>query len=72
MERGSEDRRRFIAALIGGQVGALLGLILFGGILFVPLLTAFLGSAIGPLWLMGRGHVRQALAGYYIRAQLKR
>jgi hypothetical protein len=67
----SEDKRRFIAALIGGQVGAAIGLIFFGGLLFVPLLIALMGSAAGPLWLVGRGWARKKLAKRYLRTVLR-
>jgi predicted PurR-regulated permease PerM len=40
------DRRRFFAALIAGQMGGVLGLVL-GGVLFAMAL-AFLASASGP------------------------
>ncbi len=66
------ERRRAAAALIGGQVGAAGGLVLFGGKLLVPLLTAFLGSAAGPLALVAREHARRRLAQRWIRIQLRR
>ena len=48
--RYTDDTRRFVAALIGGQSGAVLGLILFGGVL-APVAIAFLGSAAVPVAL---------------------
>ena len=48
--RYTDDTRRFIAALIGGQSGAVLGLLLFGGVL-APMIVAFLGSAAVPVAL---------------------
>ena len=71
MNERSEDKRRFIAALIGGQAGAAIGLVFFGGLLFVPLLVALLGSAAGPLWLIGRDWARKKLAKRYLRAVLR-
>jgi hypothetical protein len=47
------DKRRFVAALIGGQSCAVLALLLFGGVLW-PMTVAFLGSAAGPLLLARR------------------
>jgi uncharacterized membrane protein YjjP (DUF1212 family) len=41
-----QDRRRFIAALVAGQLAAVFGLLVFGGVL-MPVLTAFAGSAAG-------------------------
>jgi uncharacterized Tic20 family protein len=46
VERGSADRRRFAAALVAGQLAALFGLLLFGGVLG-PMLVAFMGAAAG-------------------------
>jgi hypothetical protein len=40
------DRRRFLASLVAGQLAALLGLLLFGGVL-LPMVVAFIGSAAG-------------------------
>jgi hypothetical protein len=48
------DRRRFFSALLAGQLGALVALVLFGGVL-VPMGFAFFGSAAGPLLLAHRG-----------------
>jgi uncharacterized membrane protein YjjP (DUF1212 family) len=42
----SQERRRFIAALVFGQLAALFGLLVFGGVL-MPMLAAFAGSAAG-------------------------
>ena len=46
VEPGSSDRRRFVAALVGGQLAALLALVVLGGWL-LPMLVAFMGSAAG-------------------------
>jgi hypothetical protein len=50
------DRQRFALALITGQAGAVLGLLLFGGVL-VPMAVAFLASAAGPLLLARRARL---------------
>ena len=52
MERLS-DKTRFVAALVGGQSGAMLGLVLFGGAV-APMLVAFIGSAAVPVLLARR------------------
>jgi hypothetical protein len=46
VEAGAADRRRFVASLVAGQLAALLGLVLFGGVL-MPMLVAVIGSAAG-------------------------
>lgn len=71
MARRSEDTRRFIAAVIGGQVGAVIGLLFFGGILFAPLLMALAGSAAGPLWLVVKDRLRRKGATRYLRTALR-
>ena len=71
MRQRSEDTRRFIAALAGGQLGALIGLVFFGGLLFVPILMALAGSAAGPLGLMGTEWLRQKAAARYLRTALR-
>lgn len=71
MTRRSEDTRRFIAAVIGGQLGAFFGLLFFGGLLFAPLLIALAGSAAGPLVLLGRDRVRQKAGERYVRTAIR-
>jgi hypothetical protein len=46
VDPATADRRRFAASLVAGQLAALLGLVLFGGVL-LPVLVAFIGSAAG-------------------------
>jgi hypothetical protein len=46
VDPATADRRRFLASLVAGQLAALLGLVLFGGVL-LPVLVAFIGSAAG-------------------------
>lgn len=69
--RRSEDTRRFISAVIGGQLGAFFGLLFFGGMLFAPLLIALAGSAAGPLWLVAKDRLRQKSAERYLRTALR-
>jgi hypothetical protein len=47
-------------AVIGGQVGALLGLIVVGTTLLAPLGTALLGALVGPAILVARQLSSQA------------
>jgi hypothetical protein len=46
VERGSQDRRRFIASLFAGQCAGVLALVVLGGVL-APMLLAFMGAAAG-------------------------
>lgn len=46
MDLTPQERRRLFAALVFGQLAALLCLVLVGGVL-MPMLTAFAGSAAG-------------------------
>jgi hypothetical protein len=47
------DRRRFFAALIAGQAGGVLALVVFGSVL-IAMPFGFLASAAGPLLLARR------------------
>ena len=60
-----EEKRWFVIALLGGEAGAALGLLFFGGILFVPMLCALGGSALAPLGVFARQRyaARQLAAG---------
>lgn len=71
MTRRSEDTRRFIAAVIGGELGAFFGLLFFGGLLFAPLLIALAGSGAGPLVLVARNRLRQKAGERYVRTALR-
>jgi hypothetical protein len=71
MATRSEDTRRFIAALIGGEVGAAFGLVFFGWLLFAPLVLALAGSALGAASLTIRRRARQKLAERYLRTALR-
>ena len=71
MHQRSEETRLFIVALIGGQAGAAFGLLFLGGMLFVPLLTALLGSAAGPALVIGRDRLKAWAGGRYVRTELR-
>ncbi len=71
MHQRSEETRLFIYALIGGQAGAALGLLFLGGLLFAPLLCAFLGSAAGPAFLIGRERLKAWAGERYVRGELR-
>lgn len=71
MARRSEETRWFGIALIGGQAGAAIGLIFFGGLLFVPILTALVGGGLAPVVVLAREKLRQKMAGRYLRAALR-
>ena len=71
MHQRSEETRLFIVALIGGQVGAAFGLLFLGGMLFAPLLTALLGSAAGPAFVIGRDRLRAWAGERYVRSELR-
>jgi uncharacterized protein (DUF697 family) len=71
MHERSEDARRLIAALIGGQLGAAVGLLFFGGLLFVPILVALIGSGVGAAWVPARGWLRQKAAARYFRTAIR-
>ena len=60
-----------MVALIGGQVGAAIGLVFFGGLLFVPIVTALAGTAVAPLGVLAGQWLRQRLAARYLRAVLR-
>lgn len=71
MARRSNETRWFVIALIGGQAGAAIGLIFFGGLLFMPILTALLGTGVAPLLVLSKDRLRQKLAGRYLRTALR-
>lgn len=66
-----DDTRWLVIALIGGQAGAAIGLVFFGGLLFMPLLTALVGIGLAPLLVLARGWLRQRLAARYLRTALR-
>lgn len=71
MARGSDEKRWFVIALIGGQIGAAIGLVFFGALLFMPILTALLGTGLAPLLVLAKQWLRQKLAGRYLRTALR-
>ena len=58
-------------ALIGGQAGAAIGLVFFGGLLFMPIVTALAGTVVAPLGVLAGQWLRQRLAARYLRAALR-
>jgi hypothetical protein len=60
-------RREIVAALIGAEAGAGLGLLVMGATLFAPLLFALLGAGVG----VGVIRVRHVLIRRWLRSQLR-
>ena len=71
MHERSDETRLFIVALLGGQAGAAFGLLFLGDMLFAPLMTALLGSAAGPAFLLGRDRVRVWAGERYARTSVR-
>ena len=63
--------RPIVAALIGAEAGAAVGLVVLGGTTFAPLGLAVAGAAAGPLALVGGVRVHRALVRRGIRQQLR-
>jgi hypothetical protein len=63
--------RPIVAALIGAEAGAAIGLVVLGGTAFAPLGLAAAGAVAGPLALAGGLRVRRALVRRGIRQQLR-
>jgi hypothetical protein len=63
--------RPIVAALIGAEAGAAVGLVVLGGTTFAPLGLAVAGAAAGPLALAGIVRVRRGLVRRGIRQQLR-
>jgi hypothetical protein len=63
--------RPIVAALIGAEAGAAVGLVVLGGTTFAPLGLAVAGAAAGPLVLAGGARVHRALVRRGIRQQLR-
>jgi hypothetical protein len=64
--------RPIVAALIGAEAGAAVGLVVLGGTVFAPLGLAAAGAVAGPLALAGGVRVQRALVRRGIRQQLRR
>jgi hypothetical protein len=60
-------RREIVAALIGAEAGAGLGLLAMGATLFAPLLFALFGAGVG----VGVIRVRHVLIRRWLRSQLR-
>jgi hypothetical protein len=63
--------RPIVAALIGAEAGAAVGLVVLGGTTFAPLGLAVAGAAAGPLALAGGVRVHRAIVRRGIRQQLR-
>jgi hypothetical protein len=63
--------RPIVAALIGAEAGAAVGLVVLGGTTFAPLGLALVGAMAGPLALVGGVRVQRALVRRGIRQQLR-
>jgi uncharacterized integral membrane protein len=63
--------RPVVAALIGAEAGAALGLVFLGGTVFAPLGLAAAGAVAGALALAGVLRVRRGLVRRGIRQQLR-
>ena len=62
---------RIAGAILGGEIGAALGLLLLGGALLLPLVTTAAGALVGPVVAGLAGRARRALAAHWIRAQIR-
>jgi hypothetical protein len=60
-------RREIVAAIIGAEIGAALGLLVLGGIPLAPLGLAVLGAAVGAAVM----HARHKLFQRWVRSQLR-
>jgi uncharacterized integral membrane protein len=63
--------RPIVAALIGAEAGAAVGLVVLGGTAFAPLGLAAAGALAGPLALAAGVRVRRVLVRRGIRQQLR-
>ena len=60
-------RREVVAAIIGAELGAALGLLVLGGIPLAPLGLAVFGAAVGAAVM----HARHKLFRRWVRSQLR-
>jgi len=60
-------RREIVAGIIGGEVGAAIGLLVVGGTPLAPLGLALVGAGLGA----GAAGVRQVLFRCWLRSQLR-
>jgi hypothetical protein len=63
--------RPIVAALIGGEAGAAIGLLVFGGVPFAPLGLAAAGAIGGFVGVAGLERIRRGLVMRGIRRQLR-
>jgi hypothetical protein len=63
--------RPIVAALIGAEAGAAVGLVVFGGTVFAPLGLAAAGAVAGPVAVGAATRVRLGLVRRGIRRQLR-
>jgi hypothetical protein len=64
-------REDVVAALIGAEGGAAVGLLVFGGIPMLPLGITLGGAAAGPLLLRAGRPLRRLLFRHWLRTQLR-
>jgi len=73
--RPPDQRRRaprpLVAALIGAEAGAALGVLKVSGTPLAPLGLAAAGAAIGPLAMLSVRGARTALVRRWLRAQMR-
>ncbi len=73
--QGTDPRRRvrreIVAALIGAEAGAAVGVLGFGSTPLAPLGLAAVGAGVAPLVALGLRHGRQALARRWLRDQIR-
>jgi uncharacterized membrane protein len=60
-------RREVVAAIVGAEAGAAVGLLFFGGVPLAPLALVALGAAAGA----GAMHARHTLFRRWVRSQLR-
>ncbi|HEY1277258.1 MAG TPA: hypothetical protein VGF25_20290 [Thermoleophilaceae bacterium] len=63
--------REIVAALIGAEVGAAVGLLVFGGLRGMPIALMALGAALGPPIAIVVRWVRNGLLRRWLRSQLR-
>jgi hypothetical protein len=63
--------RAVVGALIGAEVGAAAGLLFVGDVPLAPLGCAAAGALTGPVAARGIAHLRTALVGRWLRAQVR-
>jgi hypothetical protein len=64
-------RREIVAALIGAEAGAAVGVLGFGSTPLAPLALAAVGAGVAPLVALGLRRGRHALARRWLRDQIR-